>query len=355
MARKKALDNKCPNCGGTVVYKPSLKKFQCAYCDGVFTLEDFSKHNNASSKKNNQNEEDTTNYVTYTCSDCGAEIIADEQTAATFCIYCGNTAILRNKLSGKFAPDFIIPFQKEKDDAIGAFKSLAKGRPFVPKNFLHANNIEKIKGIYIPFWLYDVLVSGSIVCDAQRMQSWRQGDTMYTKTSYYKLYRSGSMQYIKVPVDGSTRFDNAIMNSIEPFHYQDLIPYNHGYLAGFYAEKYDVSIQEAFPDANARCLNSSKDLLFQDCTGYNSKVVTENNLSSKVTDKKYVLLPVWMVNVKYKDKLYLFAMNGQTGEFIGDIPIDKKKIIIWGISLFLIVFLLVILLSLIIHYFGRYL
>ena len=354
MKRKKALDNKCPNCGGTVVYNPSLEKFKCNYCDGIFTLEDFSKHNNASSKNNNQKEEDIS-YDTYTCSDCGAEIITDSQTAATFCIYCGNTAILKNKLSGEFAPDFIIPFKKEKEEAITAFKSLSKGRPFVPKDFNDPNNIEKIKGIYIPFWLYDIFVDGSIVCDAHNVQSWRSGNTMYTKTSYYKLYRSGSMQYLKVPVDGSTRFDNAIMNSIEPFFYQDLIPYNHGYLAGFFAERYDVSIQDAFPDANTRCINTSKEILMNDCVGYGSKVITENKLSSKVTDKKYVLLPVWMVNVKYKDKLYIFAMNGQTGEFIGDIPLDKKKVILWGVFLFLIVFIIVILFSLIIHYFGRYL
>lgn len=352
MARKKALDSKCPNCGGIVVYKPSLRKFTCAYCDGIYTKEELKKEKK---KKEIENNKENVSYITYSCNNCGAEIIADEDTVATFCIYCGNTAILKNKVSGEFAPDFILPFQKEKEDAIAAFKKLTKGRPFVPKDFTAIENIEKIRGVYIPFWLYDVLVEGSIVCDAHTIQSWRSGNTMYTKTSYYKLYRSGNMKYEKVPVDGSTRFDNAIMNSIEPFHYQDLIPYSHEYLSGFFALKYDVSLQEAFPDANTRCLNSSKNLLYEDCIGYPTKIITENTLSSKVMDKKYVLLPVWMVNIKYKEKLYIFAMNGQTGEFIGDIPLDKKKIILWGIILFLLFFSVVILLSLLFHYLGRYL
>ena len=353
MAKKKALDNKCPNCGGIVLFQPSLKKFKCKYCDGEFTLEEFSKHNNASSMKNNKKENEDISYDTYTCSDCGAEIVADKDTAATFCVYCGNTAILKNKLSGRFAPDYIIPFKKEKKEAILAFKSLSKGRLFVPKDFNNEKNIEKIKGIYIPFWLYDVFVDGSIECDAHTISTWRAGDKMYTKTNYYKLYRTGNMRFFKVPVDGSTHFDNAMMNTIEPFSYEDLTPYNHGYLAGFFAEKYDVSEQEAFPDAKERCLQTAKDILYDDCTGFNVKVITKNNLSTKVESNKYVLLPVWMVNVKYKDKLYLFAMNGQTGEFVGDIPLDKKRVVFYGIGIFLISFVIIILISIVIYYIGR--
>lgn len=42
----------------------------------------------------------------------------------------------------------------------------------------------------------------------------------------------------------------------------------------------------------------------------------------------YALLPVWLLNTRYKDKLYTFAMNGQTGKFIGELPVCKKKY--WG-------------------------
>ncbi len=353
MARKKALDNKCPNCGGIVLFQPSLKKFKCKYCDGEFSLEEFSKYTNASSVKNNNKEMDETSYDTYTCSDCGAEIVADSETAATFCLYCGNTAILKNKLSGRFAPDYIIPFKKEKKEAIEAFKALSKGRLFVPKDFSNESNIEKIRGIYIPFWLYDVFVNGSIEVDANRVNTWRVGDTVYTKTSYYKLYRTGNMHFFKVPVDGSTHFDNAIMNTIEPFSYEELIPYNHGYLAGFFAEKYDVNEQDAFPDAKTRCLETAKDILYNDCVGFQAKTVAKNNLQTKVESNKYVLLPVWMVNVKYKDKLYLFAMNGQTGEFIGDIPLDKKKVVFYAILLFLVLFFVIILISFVLYWIGR--
>lgn len=351
-----ALDNKCPNCQATLAFDPILGKWNCKYCDSTFTLEELQKHNNASSEKNNMNETDEKidiSHVSYHCKNCGAEIIADEQTAATFCIYCGNTAILKSKLSNQFAPDKIIPFKTEKKQAIEAFKKLSKGRPLVPKDFNSEKNIEKIKGVYIPFWLYDIKVDGTINMDAKKIDSWRSGDTQYTKTSIYKLYRTGGMEFHGVPVDGSTRFDDDIMNSLEPFHYEELQKYNHAYLSGFFAEKYDVESDAAYEDAIKRSLESAKDIMMSDSIGYSSKIVYENTLAPTLMKKEYIMLPVWMVNVKYKDKMHIFAMNGQTGEFIGNIPLDKKKAVIYGAITFIISALVCILVSYIFFKIGE--
>lgn len=353
--REAVLDNKCPNCGATLAFDPKIGKWSCKYCDGVFTLEELQKHNNASSVKNNTNENKDDvdiSHVSYHCNNCGAEIIADEQTAATFCVYCGNTAILKSKLSNKFAPNRIIPFKTEKKQAIEAFKKLAKGKPLVPKDFVSEKNIEKIRGIYIPFWLYDIKVEGNLDCDAQKIDEWVVGDTHYTKTSIYKLYRAGSMEFYGVPVDGSTRFANDIMNTIEPFRYEDLTEYNHAYLSGFYAEKYDVNSDTAFEDAKKRSLESAKEIMMNDSLGYTSKIVTQNTLSPSITKTEYILLPVWMVNVKYKNEMYLFAMNGQTGEFVGNIPLDKTKAVVYGIIAFVISVLICILVSYLIFLSG---
>lgn len=342
--RSKALDNKCPSCGAPIKFVPSLKKWKCEYCNSEFDLEEMQKHNNASNIKYNQDSiiDDYDDYVTYTCQDCGAEIVADSQTAATFCVYCGNTAILKNKLSGKFLPDAIIPFKKEKQEAIDAFVNLAKGKLFVPKNFTKKDNIEKIRGIYIPFWLYDIDIAGSIDCNGTKIRSWSTGNVQYTRTEFYKMYRTGSMDFFKIPVDGSKRFSNDIMNSIEPFDYSGLTKYNHAYLSGFYAEKYDVPSDEASVEARRRALESGKNAFLDDCRGYSQKNIVRNTLETKIKNKYYVLLPVWMVNVKYNNKSYIFAMNGQTGEFVGNIPLDILKVIVWTILIFGLVFGLVI-------------
>lgn len=357
----RALDNKCPACGAPILYKPNLKKWKCDYCKSEFTLEEMKKYNNASNEKNNikeevktekQKEKDNTNYYEYNCKDCGAKIIADENTAATFCVYCGNTAILKEKLSGKFAPDMIIPFKNEKEKAIEAFKSLNKGRPLMPNFFNDEKNIEKIKGVYIPFWLYDVKVNGELDATSTTSTTWTVGDTVYTKTDTYRLEREGEMSFNKIPVDGSTRFDNDIMNTIEPFNYSELEEYNHAYLSGFLAEKYDVDEETSFKDAEERSLNSARDTI-KDDMGMGIKTIVNDTLASTKLLTKYVLLPVWMINVKYKDKFYTFAMNGQTGEFVGNIPVDKKKAFIYGILTFVIIFILVVLISYIFYKGGN--
>lgn len=356
--KEKALDHKCPGCGAPIHFNPTLGKWKCDYCNSEFALEDMQKHNNASSVINNTkvdaaDSDANINYMSYKCKNCGAEIVADENTAATFCVYCGNTAILKSKLSGKFAPDLIIPFKTEKEAAVKAFEGLSKGRPFMPKDFNNKANIEKIRGIYIPFWLYTLDVNGSVNFSGEIVKTWSSGDRRYIKTDYYKIYRTASMQFEKIPSDGSTRFDNAIMNSIEPFNYEDLIEYNHAYLSGFYAEKFDVSGDIVLGEAVTRAIESAKKRMLDDAPRYSNKAIFENTLRSNVVKKEYALLPVWMVNVKYNDKYHIFAMNGQTGEFIGDIPLDKKKVWIWSLLMFVGIFIGVIIISYIFFMMGR--
>lgn len=345
----KVLDNKCPSCGAVIHFKPELGLFKCDFCDNEFSadeLKDMDKINKSTS------EDDFKDYVNYNCPDCGASIVTDSTTAATFCVYCGNTSIIKSRLSGEFAPSKLIPFKIEKSKAVDAFCNLKKGKPLVPSSFVSPSNIEKISGIYIPFWLYEVNVSGSINVHCTNVSHWSVGDTHYTKTDTYKVVRAGSMEYRMVPVDGSTKFDNDIMNTIEPFDYSKLIDYNHAYLSGFLAEKYDVSVDDAFNDAKTRTLNSTRDEMLSSVIGYSTKHISSSDLASNMVSSEYVLLPVWMVNVKYKDKYYLFAMNGESGEFVGNIPIDKKKALIITFITFILSFLASVLVSYIIFKLG---
>ena len=355
--KEDSLENRCPACRASIKFNPKLGKWKCEYCGSEFTLEEMQKHSdNASTEKKNRKdakvEDDNIEYVQYHCESCGAEIIADKETAATFCVYCGNTAILQSKLSGKFSPDLVIPFKKVKQDAIDAFKGLSKGRPLMPKDFNNEQNIEKIRGIYIPFWLFDINNSGEIEMSATTVESWRIGDTHYTKTNYYRVIRGGTMDYIKIPIDGSTRFDNDIMNTLEPFDYNELIKYNHAYLSGFYAEKYDQEAKDVFAEAADRSINSTKEVFKNDTRVYSTKTIVKDNVIAKEINRYYAMLPVWMVNVKYKDKMYTFAMNGQTGEFIGNIPLDVGKAFLYFFMIFGITFLGVIIGSLILYFLG---
>lgn len=342
-----ALDHKCPNCDAVLKFNPHGQNWKCEFCKSEFNKEEIElyekKRNKVLSKKSNVNKE----IDMYSCPNCGANIIVDPNVSATSCVYCKNTTILKNKLQDEFSPDYVIPFKYTKEDAIEAFKKIGKKKPFMPRAFNKKENINEMSGIYIPFWLYDYEINGDINFTCKRITSWTTGDYHYTKTDTYQAIRGGSTEFTNVPVDGSVRFDNAIMNSIEPFDYNDMIDFNYSYLSGFLAEKYDVTKEDAKTDAENRIGSSFEKVLSDDVVGYTSVVPIKRELNFKSNKIKYALLPVWMLNIKYNDKIYTFAMNGQTGKMIGDIPIDKKKafiywiiitIIIFGI-LFLIVFL----------------
>lgn len=350
MARTKTkiIDTKCPSCQAVITFNPKLGIFKCDYCGSEFKASDIKDMDD----EKNRTDEESIAYVNYNCPDCGAEIIADENTSATFCVYCGNTSIIKSRLTGEFAPSKIIPFKKTKEEAIEAFKSLKKGRRLIPKEFINEKNIEKITGVYIPFWLYDIDVFGTVNIDAKRVNSWTSRNIRYTKTDFYDVIRSGKMDYYKVPVDGSTRFDNDIMNSIEPFDYSQLEDYNHAYLSGFLAEKYDVNSEDARNDAKERCLSSTRDQMLSSAVGYSSKMIMKDSLDIKEINHEYVLLPVYMVNVKYKDEMYTFAMNGETGEFVGNIPLDKKKTILLLVISFVVIFVIGLIISYLIYLNG---
>ena len=342
-----ALDHKCPNCDAVLKFNPHGQNWKCDYCRSEFDLKQIEENEKKAHKVLSKNSVKEYDMDLYTCPNCGASIIADPNVSATSCVYCKNTTILKDKLQDEFSPDYVIPFRFTKEDAIEAFKKIGRKRPFMPKEFNKKENINEMSGIYIPFWLYDYTTSGSIDFIGKKVSSWTTGEYHYTKTDTYSVRRDGSVDFINVPVDGSKRFDNNIMNSIEPFNYADMVEFNYSFLSGFLAEKYDVTKEEASVDALNRVGSSFENVLKKDVTGYSTVTTSSKNYNSNSNKISYVLLPVWMLNIKYKNKIHTFAMNGQTGKLIGDIPIDWKKVILYFIViaiatfgiLFLITFL----------------
>lgn len=344
----KTVNHKCPNCDANLNYNPKNKNWVCDYCGSKFTLDEL-KANEANYKstsvaKSEELKKDNSNKKQqeideYICEDCGAKIIADKNTSATFCVYCKNTAILKGRLTDKFEPIKIIPFTKVKQDAIDAFKKVGKGKFLMPKDFSDSKNIQELTGIYIPFWLYSCKGNGHFSGKGKRVTTWTTSDYIYTKTDTYDVVRDGEYEFSLIPVDGSIRFNDAIMNSIEPFNYDELIDFNYSYLSGFLAEKYDIEKDEAKKITIDRAKNTAVDDLRENAAiSFQSVIPETNTFTTNEENIEYVLLPVWMVNIKYKDKMYTFAMNGQTGKMIGDIPYSTGKACIYFIVLFLIIF-----------------
>lgn len=339
---------KCPACTGPLHFSGDSGKLECEYCGSSFDVaeieEMYSEKNAAAAKaaaeaetKQKGNDEwdasemndwgdDNSNMKVYQCPSCGAELICDETTAATSCPYCGNPTVVPGQFSGMLKPDYVIPFKLKKEDAIDALKKHYKGKKFLPKAFADANHLEEVKGIYVPFWLFDGVVDGSISYEGTRSHIHTEGDEEVTITEHYHIDRSGSVPFERIPVDASGKMPDEYMDSIEPFHYSDLKPFSMAYFPGFLADKYDVTVEECSDRADERAKQTAKDLFYRDAaTGYGTCTPISEHLSIQRGKVHYAMLPVWLLNTKWNEQNFLFAMNGQTGKIVGDLPVSKKK------------------------------
>lgn len=326
----------CPSCGGDVEYSPEQGNLKCPYCDTEFDI-DALKAAEELLKRENRDEfkwedsyfpcyDEEEGVYSYRCSSCGGEVVLSGSEISTFCPYCGENLICSGNISGTLKPDFIIPFKITKEEAKKALVDYYKDKPLLPDDFSNRNHIDEIKGIYVPFWLFDAECEEKLCCRAHRTTSWPQGDYIYTTTSYYLVRREGSVTLERVPVDGSETMPDELMESIEPFDFSEAVDYKTAYLAGFYASKYDVEASSSEERANERIKKTTEDLfLFPLRARYQGLSVASSFLEMKNGRRSYVLYPVWLLNTRYGGRTYTFAMNGQTGRFVGEVPVDEKK------------------------------
>ncbi len=242
--------------------------------------------------------------------------------------------MLPNRLSGVYRPSEIIPFQLDKEAAIQAFKSNLKGKRLLPKYFKQDSTLGDFTGIYVPFWLFDCDISGNASYRAKMVSTWSDSHYQYTKTDHYQLRRAGNATYVHIPVDGSKKLDDAMMDAIEPFDYTGFKPFEMSYLSGYLADRFDVDAQTCSPRAENRARSSLQQNLISSTSGYG--LCTPEHEYSWISRKeaKYTLLPVWTLNATYKNKKYRFAMNGQTGKLIGELPVSAGKGAAWFFGIF---------------------
>lgn len=270
---------------------------------------------------NQWTEAESQGLMTYVCNSCGGEITCDENTAATHCPYCDNPVVVAKQFTGTLKPDLVVPFKLTREEAVAALGQHLKGKPLLPKLFKDQNRVEKIQGLYVPFWLFDTGVEADIRYRATRVRHWSDSNYNYTRTSYFSLLRSGQMAFDNVPVDGSEKMDNALMESIEPYDMTQAVDFQTAYLAGYLADKFDVAADDCKTRANDRIRTSTERFFASTAVGYSTVFPEHSNIRLSGGKVRYALLPVWLLTTRYRDKVYTFAMNGQTGKMVGNLPI----------------------------------
>lgn len=331
------IEYKCPNCSGAIAFDPNLQKMKCPYCDSELDmdslrkldeqLKDLPKSEDLAWKEKTDKqwqEGEADQFRVYVCNSCGGELVAEETTAATSCPYCDNPVVLKERLTGDLRPQYVIPFKLDKKAAKAALGKHLLGKRLLPKVFKDQNHIDEVKGLYVPFWLFDADTDVDGRFTGTIVRSWYAGDMEYTETSYFSLLRSASMSYEHVPVDGSTKISDQMMQSLEPFDFKDAVEFQTAYLAGYLADRYDQDAETSLEFANERIRQTSKSALAATVGGYATIQTDDSSVRFHNGAPTYVLYPVWLLNTTWQGKKYTFAMNGQTGKFVGDLPLDKQ-------------------------------
>jgi DNA-directed RNA polymerase subunit RPC12/RpoP len=270
----------------------------------------------------------------YHCNNCGAVLITDINTTATTCSFCGAGVVLGDRLRGDLAPAKVVPFTINKEQAQQAFIKWCKKGRLTPKDFMNADRIKNITGLYVPFWLFDLNGRGEVEATCTRVRTYTMGEYIYTETKYYHVYRKVDLNYQRIPCDASQKMSDAMMDKLEPFQYNDLKDFQMPYLAGYIAEKYDYDDKTLLPRMKDRVDDYVDSYIRSTISGYTTVSYHRKNIDIRQKRADYTLLPVWMVCYDYKKAEHNFAMNGQTGKIVGKPPLSAGKITAWfaGIS-----------------------
>ena len=344
---------KCPACTAPLHFSEETGRLECDYCGSSFSVEEMESRSaekeqqaaeafekaaaeaKADAKdwdgpdaQDNWGEEGA-HLKTYSCPSCGAELICDEATAATSCPYCGNNAIIPGQFRGALKPELVIPFQIGKEDAVKALKAHYKGKPFLPKSFSDENHIQEIKGIYVPFWLFDGQAEADVSFAATRSTVMVTGRERITTTRHFDVRRAGTVSFEKIPVDASKKMPDDYMDSLEPFRYDAMVPFSTAYLPGFFADIPDVSIEECSLRAELRATDTAVESMSRQVSGYETCIPTRKDAQLRRGKVRCALLPVWLLSTQWEGQNFLFAMNGQTGKMVSDLPVSKKRYWAW--------------------------
>ncbi len=301
---------KCKNCGGNVVYSPERHAMFCPFCES----------------ENSESRQDGGQSDLSVCPNCGGQVPVAEHTSATQCPYCDNYLIFDERVKGQYAPGKIIPFQMGKESCKNLLREKLKKHIFAPTDFLSESKLNGIQGIYVPYWFYDYDTDCGMQAEGTRVRTWRSGDLMHTETSYYNIVRNMEVGFRDIPVDASVQMPDDIMDLVEPFGYDQLEEFQEEYLSGFYAEKYNMTSDLVESRAVKKRDDDVAEMFRPTYSAYSNVRILNQNVQVKSRAASYGLLPVWRYDYQYKDKLYPFYVNGQTGKIVGTAPLSRAKV-----------------------------
>ena len=308
---------KCPSCGSDVVFDPANGRYSCGHCGSFFELDDLRPK--ASQSLHN-----------FACTECGAELVGSEEVASFSCPFCGSKLVARSKFEDRFAPDFIIPFQLTRKDAIERIRKTTRERDVLVDGFIDNAEVISTEGVYVPFWLfngevlfkYDEKVDEHMESSAWDYFGVPHVDYHPEPMTTFFTHRYGSYELVGLPADASVRMPDDLMDSLQPYRYDGLEPFTTACMPGFVAERYTEP--PAISWARTRFLMERATMRL---TRNKGRILDVRLVLPDMEEKvQQALLPVWLLVLERKGTRYLVGINGQTGKMASSLPIDEKKL-----------------------------
>ena len=323
----------CPNCGGNLKFDIASQQMGCAYCGGHFDPYSLNKETDAKEEKDFET-------TVFTCPQCGGELYSTDQDATSFCSFCGAATILSTRLERMQRPKYIIPFQKTKEDCKHSYEKRMRRAFFAPRELKDPKYIDGFRGIYMPYWTYQVVQEGGVTLKGERTK--REGN--YICTSHYDLQGDLDSYYLGYSCDASASFYDDISENLAPYDAKELVKFTPAFLSGFYADTADVDSrvyeEDAKKQANEhtyKCLWNEKE--FSSYAPEKEVGLTET-LHTRIRDIDSTMYPVWFLSYRNQDRVAYVAVNGQTGKVVADLPVDPKRYLLGSLLLAFPLFLL---------------
>ena len=345
---------KCPNCYGALKYNAALDKMECEYCGSIFTMDEINqlyahmeektsqytdgqikaqsqvnRENqnpdlNAANKNQDTIEKEKLNVNIYRCSSCGAELAVNGVESSSFCAYCGQPTVIFSRVEGMDKPDVVIPFSVTKEQAIGIMQQRVRKVLYIPAK-LKKIDIERVRGIYVPFWTYDMRYEDDLII-RYKVKSGKTTVTKYAR-------RAGETTFRDLTYDASRMLNDDSSQKLEPFYVKNSVPFDAKYLSGFYADRYDMAMNVIRGNAIQKACDLFVGEVMKTVPGSGHQVVSSDP-KVDLLGNKYLLAPVWFMTVRYENIPYTLMVNGQTGKLVGGLPYVMWKVVVTMIVLF---------------------
>lgn len=311
----------CRSCAGRLVFNPASQALECVKCGNSYRPEDIEDENAELHSKYY----DTRVYI---CPQCGAEVITSDTEVSTFCVYCGNPAVVFDRVAKQYRPDGIVPFKITREEAAGVIRKRFMKNPIIPKEVKVRCVPENLRGIYVPYW---------VVNAEFREADFLKGEVKRGKSSVTYYYtRAGEVRLRNLPIDGSEILSDDVSCRLEPFYLEDARTFDEDYLNGFYSNTSDITYSDLRAAASEHCHRMYAEEVVKSVKANNVKIVDSLYWADIQDDPVYMMMPVWFFTFRHEEKPYTILVNGQTGRVVGTMPWKTKSVWAFAISLFVL-------------------